>query len=418
MKAAIYARISSDRSGQELGVARQVEACRELCQREGWTVAWEFVDNDISAFSGARRPQFEAMLQGARDYDVIVVWSTDRLYRRLSDLERIVQALDSVPVVGVKSGRVDLSTADGRLNARLLGSVASHESEKKSERIKAAKQQARDRGEWIGKIPRGYTTGMEVDPLWASKIQDAYKSVLSGSSLNGVAKSWGVYASSVRKLLQSPALAGLTMDHRKGSWTALVSEADFWRMQALLNDRARPDRMSPHKGDPSTLLGSIIRCEHGRALKRNVDCYRIKSVPCGCAISVQTDIADEYVTRWVINRLSQPDARDLFMLPEEGPDMRKLEELKAQRANITALVRAGLPMDDALKDLSDINAEIDRISSQHRPTIDIRDWSDTPARVWSNLNLQARRSVIRELATIVAHPGVAPIAEKLTITPR
>jgi site-specific DNA recombinase len=50
--AAIYARISSDQDGRGLGVARQVEDCRKLASDRGWAVAEEYVDNDVSAYSG------------------------------------------------------------------------------------------------------------------------------------------------------------------------------------------------------------------------------------------------------------------------------------------------------------------------------------------------------------------------------
>jgi hypothetical protein len=36
VRAAIYVRISYDRTGAGLGVTRQEDDCRELCQRKGW----------------------------------------------------------------------------------------------------------------------------------------------------------------------------------------------------------------------------------------------------------------------------------------------------------------------------------------------------------------------------------------------
>ena len=60
--AAIYVRISQDRSGAGLGVERQEAECRELADRLGWTVADMYCDNDISAYSGRRRPDYESML--------------------------------------------------------------------------------------------------------------------------------------------------------------------------------------------------------------------------------------------------------------------------------------------------------------------------------------------------------------------
>lgn len=53
--AAIYARISDDRTGTRLGVERQLADCRRLAAERGWNVAQEYVDNDRSAFRGATR---------------------------------------------------------------------------------------------------------------------------------------------------------------------------------------------------------------------------------------------------------------------------------------------------------------------------------------------------------------------------
>jgi DNA invertase Pin-like site-specific DNA recombinase len=49
--AAVYLRISSDPTGQQLGVTRQREDCLRLCTEKGWTPT-EYVDNDVSASSG------------------------------------------------------------------------------------------------------------------------------------------------------------------------------------------------------------------------------------------------------------------------------------------------------------------------------------------------------------------------------
>ncbi len=70
VRAGIYARISSDREGDGLGVARQLEDCERLAERKGWRVAERYVDDDVSAWSGKRRPEYERMLddlRGGRD---------------------------------------------------------------------------------------------------------------------------------------------------------------------------------------------------------------------------------------------------------------------------------------------------------------------------------------------------------------
>ena len=81
--AAVYLRISSDPSGQALGVACQREDCVALCTAKGWTPA-EYVDNDVSASSAKKRPAYERMLADIRDGRIgaVVAWDLDRLHRR------------------------------------------------------------------------------------------------------------------------------------------------------------------------------------------------------------------------------------------------------------------------------------------------------------------------------------------------
>ena len=59
--AAIYARISSDTegAGRGRGSARSQD-CRKLAAERGWTVAEEYVDNDLSAYKGKARPAYRA----------------------------------------------------------------------------------------------------------------------------------------------------------------------------------------------------------------------------------------------------------------------------------------------------------------------------------------------------------------------
>ena len=90
--AAIYVRISSDPKGERAGVQRQRTDCERLAREFGHDDLRLYEDNDVSAISGKTRPAFEQMLGDVAGGQVatVVVWAVDRLYRRLSDLERIV----------------------------------------------------------------------------------------------------------------------------------------------------------------------------------------------------------------------------------------------------------------------------------------------------------------------------------------
>ena len=91
---AVYARISADRSGEGLGVARQVEDCMRLVAERGWVVFDTYVDNDTSAFTdGRERPEFSRMIADieAGRVGAVVVYHQDRLTRRPGEFERFVE---------------------------------------------------------------------------------------------------------------------------------------------------------------------------------------------------------------------------------------------------------------------------------------------------------------------------------------
>lgn len=279
--AAVYVRISSDPKGERAGVERQRTDCEVLAADLGVTEVRLYEDNDISAFSGAERPAFQQMLADVADGQVgtIVVWAVDRLYRRLTDLERIVTVLDGagVSVHAVKSGDIDLSTADGRLHARLLGSVAQHESEKKSERIRRACRQRAENGRTVAsnkpfgwRFIDGNGGGLEPDPTEAPALRQAYADILDGLSLYAAHKRLGttvpigkMTSSTLGLILRNPRNGGYAT--YKGEITGVAAdglrivEPDvFDRVAAILNDPSR--RTSPGRPVNTPLGGGLLRC--------------------------------------------------------------------------------------------------------------------------------------------------------------
>jgi len=126
-------------------VARQHQDCLDAARRHGWQVTATFVDNDVSAYSGKPRPGYEQLMRAVRvgEVDVVVAWDPDRLHRSPAELEGFIAAVEraGVEVVTVQAGRWDLSTALGKLVARMLGSIARPESDHKSERVRRALEQ-------------------------------------------------------------------------------------------------------------------------------------------------------------------------------------------------------------------------------------------------------------------------------------
>jgi len=116
MAAVTYCRICADKTGAGLGVERQAADCRELALGLGLGEPEVLSDNDLSAYSGKRRPGYERLKQGLLDgrWTTLLVWHVDRLCRSVRDLEDIVDLVNGkVAVHTVKGGEIDLETPGG-----------------------------------------------------------------------------------------------------------------------------------------------------------------------------------------------------------------------------------------------------------------------------------------------------------------
>ena len=92
IRAGLYARISLDWEGKGLGVERQLQDCRAIAKRLGWTVIDEYVDNSIGASkyskTGRHRAEYNRLLGDieAGRLDAVVIWMEDRLQRQVIEL--------------------------------------------------------------------------------------------------------------------------------------------------------------------------------------------------------------------------------------------------------------------------------------------------------------------------------------------
>jgi DNA invertase Pin-like site-specific DNA recombinase len=153
-RALIYCRISRDREGAGLGVERQREDCEALAKQIGVEVVDVYKDNDLSAYSGKPRPDYQRMLADLRAGrgDIVLAWHTDRLHRSPAELEEYIDVCEprGVQTRTVKAGHLDLSTATGRMIARQLGVQARYEVERMVERQKRKRDEMAQHGKFFG----------------------------------------------------------------------------------------------------------------------------------------------------------------------------------------------------------------------------------------------------------------------------
>ncbi len=279
-RAVIYARISDDRDGKGAGVARQLAACRELAARDGLEVVAELVDNSRSASSYARQPRpawrdLLGMLERG-EVDYLIAWATDRLYRQVLDLEHLIPLLDEAgaEVRTASSGRFDLSTPEGRLYARMTAAVGAHESERKSERIRARYLEDAKAGKASSGGARAYgysRDGLTLIPHEADVIRKGIDRVLAGDSLTAIAKSWnaegiptstgGAWRMGTLKRTLTRWRNAAVREHYEelypAEWPAIVDRATLERVRAVLMDPARSVTIASPRVAP---LRGLMRC--------------------------------------------------------------------------------------------------------------------------------------------------------------
>lgn len=388
ISAAVYLRQSLDRTGEAVAVARQREDCAALCVEKGWQPL-EFVDNDVSASSGKKRPAYEAMLEAIEEGRVsaVVAWDLDRLHRRPVELEAFIDLADRHRLaLATVSGDVDLSTPQGRLVARLKGSVARHEMEHKSARQTRAGRQLAESGRPKWRAAFGYLDGPDgpvPDPVTAPLVAEAYRLILAGGTLRSVCtlfndagavgltgKPWVV--STAGLFLRSPRNAGLRSYRGEilgaGTWPPLVDEHTWRSVQAILEDpkRTKPGRKSVRRH----LLSGVLLCGRegcdGRmggqwAMKKTggksgrppagqvkephpgVIAYRVAYACQSCRrCGIRADAVEPILLKLVAGRLAKPDAVELLKVPSSDPN--DAERIRSQR--LTLLARLDVAADD------------------------------------------------------------------------
>jgi DNA invertase Pin-like site-specific DNA recombinase len=453
-RAAIYARISFDRTGERLGVERQIEACEELAERHGWLVVKHYVDNSVSATSGVVRPAYREMLaEGeAGDFDVLIGWDSDRIVRLLDEglpLMRLA-ASGAFEIATVNAGTIDLSSAGGRLQFTLLTAVAQMEIEHKRERQALADEQRRALGrqKWAAR-PFGYERDGTPHEVEGPIVVDMIRRYLTGESLTSIVrdlnergvtttggKPWLVQT--VRSIILSPRNAGLYPDEQAGSWAALVDHETYRSAKVLAR------RRGPREGSAYLLSGSVVCGRCGRNMVGNITKTHGRRYICpvsrdngqhGCGLGANAERVHEVVEPKVLAVLADPAQRKRIVVAgNDGGDasetLDRIAKATDARAEIVSLVRDRvLTATEARPDLEGLADEIEvlrgRLSrlGSSSALLELPTDADALAAFWrDDLDVVKRSAIIAELFRVTIGPSATRgrifDADRVTVTPK
>jgi DNA invertase Pin-like site-specific DNA recombinase len=445
MRAVLYLRQSQDLTGLQAAVDRQRADCLALAAARGWVVVAEYADNDVSALA-RHRPAFDALTAALRagEADVVVTWHVDRLVRRLADLEPLLSLCQTRGVsIATVTGDLDLATDAGRLVARILGSVAQAEIERKSVRQRRAHRQRAEAGEVrLLRRPFGYELDGRVNRREAAALRRIVTEYLDEDlsvtqavtrlNARAVATSTGARwtPTSLIRVLRNPRYAGIATYHGEpvgtGAWTPLLTLTTHEALLARLDDPVRLSRYaSPGR---KHLMSGLARCGVcGERLGSSGMPTRTGGGPSyRCPrfhVYRAVDRVDAAVEHAVLDRCAQPGALDLLTVSTNADATaarRDVLSIRARLSEAAAMFIAGevtraqlARMTSELKTREreaeaawaraarpQALAELLLTTAHARPRRHLR-------RGWDLLDLDARRQVIDALM-VVSVPRVGP----------
>jgi site-specific DNA recombinase len=328
--AAIYVRLSKD-DGVSTALARQEKESRALAERAGYNVVKVYSDNDLSAYGGKVRPEFEQLIADVKSgaYETVIAWKLDRITRNGRAWLDFKEALE-------ESGTHFLTCVDGMdstngafgMMAAVLTEMAAGESKSLSVRQKAKQRELAEQGKHSGggKRPYGHSADWKtIHPDEAKNLQDAAKRVLAGEAVNSVVrdfnergittvngKRWSY--GNLRDMLRSYRLAGAREIDGKpnatGEIAPILPVETVERLRALLTKRG-----TGQKQDARYLLSGKVYCgkcghkmNHKRSTEgwRRYQCVRTIHDSCGKTVIGAVNVERE-VTKVLIGALNGPE---------------------------------------------------------------------------------------------------------------
>jgi len=384
--------------------------------------------------------------------------------RERADVIKLFSA-HRVNIAVVRGQDFDLTTAQGRGMAGMLGEFDTMESEVKSERVASAAAQRAKKGRPNGDLGYGWrlvAPGQDPtqDPVpgmarprmlegatwvvWepeATIVREITQRLLGGETIRGLTADlnergipapksgpWG--KTTIRKLALRHSNVALRVHHRgrpdetlyDGAWPALVDRGDWERLRAALEDPARRGHSGPRPGRRKWLLtqgvgecaicgGPLRVAGKGRPPVHTYVCENI-----GC-VGRRQDRVDALTREVVVAWLERPDAL-AWLADDEDAAKTLASDLAAKRAQrdqaVDAWLAGRLPQPAMERATSQLQPEIDELERAYTAALArastgaLADVAGPAAReAWDASNVAQRRAVLEEL-------GLRVLIEKAT----
>ena len=310
MKAAVYARVSSDSQDVDLSISAQLRAVRDYASKHGYEIVREYVDEAESGRS-ASRPAFREMIALAKTknppFTAILVWKLNRFSRSRVDSVTYKTLLKSKGIRVISINEHLDESPSGQLLEGIIESVDEFYSANLGQDIKRGLRENASRGFYTsGRPPYGFRkvpvrdgakTRYRLEPepedsISIKVVRRVFEMALKGNGCKEIARTLnqeGLYTSTgrrwgkttVHKVLNNEAYCGnLVFGGRpshpaihsgeppvrvEGAWQPVIDKDTFWQVQERMAKNA-PRAVHPRIVPSFYLLSGILFCSCGSAM--------------------------------------------------------------------------------------------------------------------------------------------------------
>lgn len=365
--AAVYVRQSRTRGLTYSSCQNQADLCQSLALQRGWTVTTVFSDEGQSSET-LDRPELSRLLDAIKAGQVerLIVYSADRLSRRLIDFLRLLELFDEHNVELTVVNEPNYSdTAVGRLMTNIVAAASEFQQDLTRDRMADMRAAYKRHGKRVaGRVPFGYqadpvTKQLVVDPEQFVVVRDFFELASKGgrpsdlTSLanlsewryhNGETRKWT--ARRILKLLRNRVYVGEILNGDStlpGEHEAIVTVSTFDAVQDQLIRRRT--RVSHHgERQPSdtrsfaNLLGKLFCGQCNRPMSTSVShrgpirylYYRCRSHAGGRPPCTGVNISVYELEQHVGRVLADVDDADSELPMELREDWNQLDERQRQ----------------------------------------------------------------------------------------
>lgn len=252
MNTAIYLRVSTQEQKQHgISVDAQEAACRAWTEEHGHRLVGVYNDAGLSARAKyTKRRELLRLLDdvSAGNVELVIFTKLDRWFRNVGDYYQVQAILEAH---GVRWRAIqedyETETASGRFKVNIMLAVAQDEADRTSERIKAAADYKRARGEAVGRPALGYRIEDKhwtIDPETRDGVAAFFDAYLATFSVRGAMRAAAAHgirlnATHAGRILRNPTYHG---DAFGVPCPAYVTAEQFDLMRKHAGARTRKNR--------------------------------------------------------------------------------------------------------------------------------------------------------------------------------